>query len=95
MSQEIQVHHDPANRNFFIELEGVRASLNYMDLGSRTLDFYRTFVPVSLRGKGLAAKLAEQALDYARQRGYRVIPSCSYIERYLQRHAGQRMPDTA
>ncbi|MFZ2290575.1 MAG: N-acetyltransferase [Halopseudomonas yangmingensis] len=89
MSTEPQVSHDPNNRNFYVELEGSRATLGYMDLGSRTLDFYRTFVPVALRGKGIAALLADQALAWAHGQGYKVIPSCSYIERFMQRRAGR------
>ena len=56
-----------------------------MDLGRKTLDIYRTYVPNALRGKGLAAKLTAHALQFANEKGYEVIPSCSYVERYMQR----------
>jgi predicted GNAT family acetyltransferase len=49
------------------------------------LDFYRTFVPDALRGRGVAAVLTRHALDYAAQEGYTVIPSCSYVEWYIER----------
>ncbi|MEB0088175.1 N-acetyltransferase, partial [Pseudomonas sp. RTI1] len=32
------------------------------------------------------AALTEQALAYADSVGYTVIPSCSYVERYMERH---------
>ena len=57
-----------------------------MDLGKQTLDIYRTFVPNALRGRGVAAALTEAALKYAEDMGYSVIPSCSYVERYMERH---------
>jgi predicted GNAT family acetyltransferase len=60
-----------------------------MDLGKQTLDFYRTFVPDALRGRGIAAALTKRALDYADSIGYTVIPSCSYVERYMERHQRQ------
>jgi len=90
MSEALSIQHDQAGHQFEAIVDGDRAYLAYMDLGKQTLDIYRTFVPNSLRGRGIAAALTEQALDYAERMGYTVIPSCSYVERYLerrQRHA--------
>lgn len=89
MSSELSVHHDKVAHQFQVEINGQRAYLVYMDLGKRTLDFYRTFVPDTLRGKGVAARLVKTALDYAREEGYTVIPSCSYVERYLHRNPNE------
>ena len=85
MSSEAQVQHDRDEKQFYITAEGGRAYLAYMDLGKQTMDIYRTFVPDALRGEGLAAKLAAAALEYADEHNYTVIPSCSYVERYMQR----------
>lgn len=85
MDQEITIQHDLADKQFYVTIDGSRAYLAYMDLGRKTLDIYRTFVPNALRGKGLAAKLTERALQFANEEGYQVIPSCSYVERYMQR----------
>lgn len=85
MDQEITIQHDLAEKQFYVTIDGSRAYLAYMDLGRKTLDIYRTFVPNALRGKGLAAKLTERALQFANEEGYQVIPSCSYVERYMQR----------
>ncbi|MCY1458073.1 GCN5-related N-acetyl-transferase [compost metagenome] len=46
-------------------------------------------MPNALRGRGIAAALTEQALEYADRMGYTVIPSCSYVERYMERHKRQ------
>lgn len=85
MEQNVTIQHDPNDKQFYVTIDGTRAYLAYMDLGRKTLDIYRTFVPNALRGKGLAAKLTEHALQFAREGGYQVIPSCSYVERYMQR----------
>ncbi|SDS41976.1 hypothetical protein SAMN05216421_1492 [Halopseudomonas xinjiangensis] len=90
MSLDVPIIHDPAAKQFYMTVNGSRAYLAYMDLGKQTLDIYRTFVPDELRGRGLAAQLAEHALRYADARGYTVIPSCSYVERYMQRDSEQR-----
>ncbi|WP_295461686.1 GNAT family N-acetyltransferase [uncultured Pseudomonas sp.] len=91
MNESLQVEHDEANHQFHLSVDGQRAYLAYMDLGKQTMDFYRTFVPDALRGRGLAARLTEHALNYAESRGYSVIPSCSYVEHYLERR-GQVTP---
>ena len=85
MKQSLPIEHDVIKHQFELVVDGHRAYLAYMDLGKQTLDFYRTFVPADLRGRGIAAHLAEHALDYAERMGYSVIPSCSYVERYMQR----------
>lgn len=85
MSSEIQVQHSPKDQQFYIAADGGRAYLAYMDLGKKTMDIYRTFVPDALRGRGLAAKLAAEALKYADEHGYAVIASCSYVEGYMER----------
>lgn len=85
MKQSLPIEHDVIKHQFELVVDGHRAYLAYMDLGKQTLDFYRTFVPADLRGQGIAAHLTEHALDYAERMGYSVIPSCSYVERYMQR----------
>ena len=87
MNSPLPIRHDAQAHQFEVVVDGERAYLAYMDLGKQTLDFYRTFVPDVLRGQGIAAALAEAALDYAEGCGYAVIPSCSYVERYLERRS--------
>ena len=41
--------------------------------------------PELITTMGFAAALTEHALGYAERMGYTVIPSCSYVERYLER----------
>lgn len=86
MSEGLSIHHDQASHQFVTTVDGDRAYLAYMDLGKQTLDMYRTFVPDALRGRGIAGVLAQHALEYAEREGYSVIPSCSYVERYIERN---------
>jgi predicted GNAT family acetyltransferase len=89
MSEALSIHHDETGHQFEVNIDGHRAYLTYMDLGKQTLDIYRTFVPNELRGQGIAAALTEVALNYADDIGYTVIPSCSYVERYMERNQRQ------
>lgn len=88
MSPEVVVQHDVEGRMFYIDDDAGRAYLTYMDLGKQTIDIYRTFVPDGLRGHGLAALLAAEALKFAAEQGYKVIPSCTYMERYMEQQRG-------
>ncbi|MBB2496075.1 GNAT family N-acetyltransferase [Aquipseudomonas ullengensis] len=90
MSEALSIRHDQSGHQFEAVIDGHRAYLAYMDLGKQTLDIYRTFVPNALRGRGIAAALTEEALAYAEGMGYSVIPSCSYVERYMERRQRQQ-----
>jgi len=81
-----QVAHDPAACRFEIRTEQGTALLTYRRRGA-DLDLVHTEVPKPLEGRGYASALATTALDYARQEGARVIPSCPYVKTFLQRHS--------
>ena len=89
MSSDAAVQHDIEGRMFYIDDPAGRAYLAYLDLGKQAIDIYRTFVPDELRGRQLAAQLTAQALSYAAEQGYKVIPSCSYVARYMERRDSQ------
>ena len=43
-------------------------------------------VPPSLRGQGIATRLAEAVIESARQDGVKVRPLCSFMAAHFQRH---------
>ena len=49
-------------------------------------DLNHTYVPVSMRGAGVAAALAQAALEHVRNSGGVVRPSCSYIAAFIRRN---------
>lgn len=86
MSEHIEVEHNPQKQCFSAVVDGHQSILEYRTVDAQTLDFHHTYVPDALRGRGVAALLAKAGLAFAKQQGFKVIPSCSYIEAYLQRH---------
>lgn len=82
----IEVRHDTEMTTFTAELDGAEAVLMYRPVDGKTLDFEHTYVPPEHRGRGVASVLAGAAFEYARESGYKVIPSCPYITTYLKRH---------
>lgn len=80
------VRHNEAQRRFEISLDGHLAVAEYEVEGERMV-FTHTLVPVELRGRGLAELLVRAGLAEARVRGRRVVPACSYVAKFIERHA--------
>ncbi|HEY9175495.1 MAG TPA: GNAT family N-acetyltransferase [Verrucomicrobiae bacterium] len=86
MSSPLPVVHNVSLRRFEDQTSDAPWSfLSYAFEGDCVV-FDHTFVPDGLRGRGIAAKLARAALEEARQRGWRVIPRCSYVAAFINRH---------
>ncbi len=43
-------------------------------------------VPVALRGGGVASKLAEGIVEHARRENGKIVPLCSFMVSYFERH---------
>jgi hypothetical protein len=82
----MEVIHNPSQSRFEVDLGGAVAVLDYLIAGT-TITFYHTEVPSAFEGQGIAGKMAREALEYARRSGFSVIPSCSFIARYIERHS--------
>lgn len=81
----IQVQHNSERRQFEAHLDGHLAYLTYTFQG-QSVSFDHTFVPEELRGKGIAAALVREGLEEARRRDWKVVPQCSYVAAFLERH---------
>jgi len=83
--ERCEIQHDSDKREFFTLVDGEKAYVAYCMLDAGTVDFYRTFVPDPARGSGIAHALANSALDFASNQGWRVIPSCWYVAMIAKR----------
>ena len=79
------VVHQPGSGRFEIRIGDMLAVAEYVR-GVDELVLTRTFVPPALRGRGLAETLVRAALDFARTERLRVIPACSYVAAFVERH---------
>ena len=80
------LQHDPATGRFSVSVNGAVAHLEYELRAERTMDTTRTFTPPAARGLGVASRLVRMALDHARTEGWSVVPSCSYVAAWIDRH---------
>jgi len=83
---EFEIKHDAAKEKFYTVVDGQKAVLEYYTSDNNTLVFNHTYVPPSLRGKGIAAVLTKYALNYAREHNFKVLPQCSYVVAYVERN---------
>lgn len=87
MVDQLEVTHNEQAQCFELYVDGHRAHLDYRPQGEGTLDYYHTFVPTELRGRSIAGLLTKAALEYAQEHGFKVLPSCSYVEVFIRRQA--------
>jgi predicted GNAT family acetyltransferase len=45
-----------------------------------------TVVSEALRGKGIAGKLTQKLMEYARENSLKIIPLCSYVVGFFEKH---------
>jgi uncharacterized protein len=86
MSDPVPVLHDPALSRYEATVDGHLAVCEYELHGPRMI-FTHTLVPPELRGRGIAELLVRAALADARTAGRRVVPACSYVAKFIGRHA--------
>ena len=81
----VDVRNNEANGRFEVEQDGQTAFAEYRLLQSGIM-FPHTLVPEALEGRGLAKAMAEEALAYARERGLKVMPTCTFFAGYIAKH---------
>ncbi|MGB5893709.1 MAG: GNAT family N-acetyltransferase [Ignavibacteriaceae bacterium] len=82
---DIEVKHDKENERFVTEVEGHKAYLSYTVFDDK-IDFSYAFTSPELRGKGIAKIVVEYAFKYAKENNLKVIPTCSYVQAFVERN---------
>lgn len=77
--------HNSAVQRFETTVDGHLSVVEYR-LDGDTITFTHTEVPEALRGQGLASKLVEAAVTFARTENKRIASECSYVTAWLARH---------
>ena len=81
----IDITHEPAAQRFVALVEGQECVIDYR-LSGTTMTITHTGVPASLGGRGIASELARFALDQAKAQGWKVVPACSYVSAWIEKH---------
>ena len=82
---KLEVVHNPGENRFETWVDGYLSKLDYIQDGK---NFVITHVGVhpELRGQGVAGRIVEASLVYARENFLRVVPMCSYAAAYIRRN---------
>jgi uncharacterized protein len=81
----LEVTHNADERRFETMIDGYLSKLDYIQDGK---NFVITHVGVhpDLRGQGIAGRIVEVSLEYAKENDLRVVPMCSYAAAYIRKH---------
>ena len=83
---EPEITNDIENNRFVARTEHGEATLKYRRVEEDTLDYASTFVPEAARSAGLGERLVLHAVDWAEENGFRVIPTCPFVQHVLDEH---------
>jgi len=83
--KKLEVTHNPNMNDFETWIEGYPSKLDYILDGKNFVITHVGVHPV-LRGQGVAGRLVEASLEYAKEKELRVIPMCSYAAAFMRRH---------
>ena len=81
-----RLEHNRASSRYEIYVDGTLAGIADYARRGNSLVFHHTEVDPRLRGRGLAAELVRFALDDVRSAGGVVMPTCWYVERFIDEH---------
>lgn len=79
------VTHNAAAHRFEVQVDGQLAHCDYW-MQDSVMTLQHTEVPSALEGRGIAGALVKAAFAYARAQDLRVVPACSYVRAYVERH---------
>ena len=83
--QGIEVIDNRTAGRFEVHLGGEIAFAEYR-LEGDSIVFPHTVTPAAFAGKGVGGALVKHGLAYARERGLRVKPTCSFFAGYISKH---------
>ena len=84
MSQN-SVRNNTALNRYELDVDGAIAFANYR-LTPHAVIITHTETPYALRGRGIASKLVQGALEQIRADGRKVVAGCGFVVDYLQKH---------
>jgi len=85
--EEVKLNLDEDGKGAFYIMDG-QEQLGEMvvSVSKENLTVYHTEVSAKAEGKGLAKKMLNAMVDYARKRHLKVIPLCTYVHGQFKKH---------
>ncbi|KFC69251.1 hypothetical protein FG93_03297 [Bosea sp. LC85] len=83
------IRDEPENNRLVMDVPGGQAFATYRRIDGSLVISY-TEVPAALRGRGLGSELALGVFDFARSRGEKIVPACSFLANWASLHPEYR-----
>jgi predicted GNAT family acetyltransferase len=87
---DVQVEHRENGKRFVTRTPSGLAFISYVRPDDATIELQHTAVPESDRGRGVGSALVRTAVDYAREHGLRVVPTCPFVKAWLEKNPEER-----
>jgi len=81
-----EIRNNEEESRFETTVEGQVAFAAYDLEDPDRIVFTHTIVPEALSGRGIANQLVKHGLEHAREKKLTVVPQCSFVATYVQRH---------
>jgi predicted GNAT family acetyltransferase len=85
----MQIKHHNSNEDgiFYIDNAGKRmGDMRYMVSDGNEMDIYHTEVDPQIEGQNWGSQLIEAAVNYAREKHIKIVPSCTFAKAIFARH---------
>ena len=83
--QDIKIVHNESAKRFETSIDGHIGYISYQARDGK-LVYDHTIVPEELGGRGVGSALVKHALNYARENDKKVVPQCSFVSCYINKH---------
>lgn len=81
-----KIEHNPQRSRFEIHLDDQLAGYAEYFERDGVRDFNHTYTDPKFRGRGLAAEVVQVALDDSRANGFKIVPSCWFVDEFIAAH---------
>ena len=83
--KQLDIVHDEQAKRFETSIDGHTGYISYQEREG-ALVYDHTIVPQELGGRGVGSALVKHALNYARKNDKKVVPQCSFVAAYIEKH---------
>lgn len=84
-NQALNISHNEQGKRFETTIDGYTGYISYQERGDK-LVYDHTIVPQELGGRGVGSALVKEALNHARENNKKVVPQCSFVASYIDKH---------
>ena len=84
--EDIPVIKNDLKNQFEIYTEGHYSIIKFEMINDTLVNLYHTEVHPSLAGKGIGNMLVLKTLKYCNVHNYKIVPTCPFVAKYIERH---------